>query len=788
MKRMKVFFTCVAVMGLVFAVSTALAQDVVINATNFPDATFRDTYVWRFDTDKNGVLKQSEIDRIVSLNVSDVSITDLKGIEYFTNLKELDCSGNELKTLDVSKNTKLIELDCSLNKLTSLDVSTNIKLKQLNCSWNKLTKIDVSGCASLEELVCEDNILTNLDVSRCAGLELLECDNNKLTKLDVSGCIDLNEIICYGNTLTSLDVSKNTKLESLSCSSNKLTSLDVSKNTKLELLYCDANRLTSLDVSKNTDLEYLRCTSNKLTSLDVTQNTELRYLDCSSNKLTSLNVSKNTKLTKSELKFDNNKLTTKSKDGYIHYSSLPGFDISKASNIQGAKIGKTALILTSKTVKYDYDLGQKGWTATFTLKVSSVADVAKINTRNFPNKTFREYVKQFDLTGNGALNQAELDQVTEIDVAGKKIANLKGIAYFTSLTSLNCGNNKLTSLDVSKNTKLTGLWCGNNKIKSLNVSNNTNLVNLHCGNNALTKLDVSSNTKLTTLNCESNKLNSLNVSKNTKLKSLSCGGNHLTSLDISKNTKLTMLDCLGNTLTVTPKDGKILYSSLPGLVSSKVVKSSVQGAKKGTTAFLVEDGATEVTYDYKINKTKKVTFKLLINGSEKKSETQSKVKNTAGELKSIKLNKIKYTYTGKAIEPKVTVKGSKTGKTVTLKKGTDYTVTYENNVNAGTATVMVKGKGNYTGTLTATFTIEPLKMKNATVKLDKTTVPYTGKALKPTVTVKMKLNGKTVTLRAGTDYTVKYSNNKKPGTATVIITGKGNFTGTINLTFKIVKK
>ena len=80
-------------------------------------------------------------------------------------------------------------------------------------------------------------------------------------------------------------------------------------------------------------------------------------------------------------------------------------------------------------------------TGTFTVRVSKVMDVVKINAKTFPDANFREYVKQFDLTDNNALNQAELDQVTEIDVAGKKIANLTGIAYFTSLASLNCGNN-----------------------------------------------------------------------------------------------------------------------------------------------------------------------------------------------------------------------------------------------------------------------------------------------------------------------------------------------------------
>ena len=100
----------------------------------------------------------------------------------------------------------------------------------------------------------------------------------------------------------------------------------------------------------------------------------------------------------------------------------------------------------------------------------------------------------------------------------------------------------------------------------------------------------------------------------------------------------------------------------------------------------------------------------------------------------------------------------------------------------------VKGKGNYSGTVKCTFRINPLKLSTGKAALSATTLTYTGKALKPKVTVTVKVGTKTVTLTQGTDFTVKYANNKKPGTATVTITGKGNFTGTITLNFTITKK
>ena len=142
---------------------------------------------------------------------------------------------------------------------------------------------------------------------------------------------------------------------------------------------------------------------------------------------------------------------------------------------------------------------------------------------------------------------------------------------------------------------------------------------------------------------------------------------------------------------------------------------------------------------------------------------------------SVTLSTSTYAYDGKAKKPGVTVKLN--GKT--LKNGTDYTVSYSNNTKVGTAKVTITGKGNYTGLVSKTYSIKN-NFKKATVS-GISTKAFTGKNITQSITVKY--NGKT--LKKGTDYTVSYSNNKNIGTATVKITGKGSFTGTITKTFKI---
>ena len=141
----------------------------------------------------------------------------------------------------------------------------------------------------------------------------------------------------------------------------------------------------------------------------------------------------------------------------------------------------------------------------------------------------------------GHYNRLELDN--------KNVSDLTGIEHLIELSTLYCGGNRLTSLDVSKNTALTVLSCSDNQLTALDVSKNTALSNLNCCHNRLTSLDVSKNTALTVLSCSDNQLTSINVSGCTELWVLNCYHNQLTSLDVSGFTALGELRCYNNQLT-----------------------------------------------------------------------------------------------------------------------------------------------------------------------------------------------------------------------------------------------
>ena len=246
---------------------------------------------FKIDADNDGEIQESEALNVSYLLVNYLPISSLAGIEFFTNLQELDCSDNQLTYLDVSGLTNLQILDCSSNLITNLDVSGLTNLGYLDCSVNQLTNLDVSGLTNLQYLDCWSNQLTNLDVSSLTNLQLLSCAFNQLTTLDVSGLTNLQDLDCPFNQLTTLDVSGLTNLQQLGCSNNQLTNIDVSELTNLQSLVCNNNLFTSLNVSGLTNLDYLNCNYNQLTNLDLSGLTNLVYLDCSFNQLTNIDVS-----------------------------------------------------------------------------------------------------------------------------------------------------------------------------------------------------------------------------------------------------------------------------------------------------------------------------------------------------------------------------------------------------------------------------------------------------------------------------------------------------------------
>lgn len=322
-------------------------------------------------------------------------------------LQMLTCSWNALDTLNLSQNTSLEYLSCGYNTIAHLDVTKNSSLKVLNCFCNHMKSLTLpQNSNALNVVDCSINDLKSLDFSNLPMLNFVSCfrnelkgeamgimiasltdrsqinnimgdlniyadtepgnpDKNVCTKLQVEqavarfwqpktfdmekmewvnyagteapstiklttaknagetvkflitangdymvdGATFKGKVTEYGETLSEYTLNKQSltitgDVTIFGCGYNKVTTIDVSQNAMLKELDCSYNSIQELNVSKNPQLEFLNCYSNQLSNLSLSANQKLKYLDCHSNKLTSISLENCTKL--EELDCSNN--------------------------------------------------------------------------------------------------------------------------------------------------------------------------------------------------------------------------------------------------------------------------------------------------------------------------------------------------------------------------------------------------------------------------------------------------------------------------------------------------
>ncbi|WP_309640296.1 T9SS type A sorting domain-containing protein [Flavobacterium sp.] len=397
-------FSCLT--GFLFLFMSANAQII-----NFPDANFKAKLIaLGLDANNNQEIEQSEASAINYLDISSSNISDLTGIQYFTNVGTFLCGGNYLQSIDVSGMSSLGWFFCGQNQLTNITFGNLSSLTRVECAYNQLAALNLSGLPNLRQLGCKINQLTNLDVSMLTHLEILDCSQNQLTSLNVSALSNLKELYCNANQqLTSLNVGGLPNLQKLQCYTCNLQSLNVNGLINLIELGCDSNQLSSLDITGFSNLQTLSCGNNLLTSLDLTGLTQLISLNCNYNLIPSLNL---TGLTNLE---------------YLHCGQNP-------------------------------------------LSALSVNGLVKLKLIDFQSCQ----ISSFDLTGLIFLNNFNCwnNQIATLDLSNKPnlktlicdnnpISNLQ-VSLLPNLETLSCSGNLLTNLDVNQCTKLGTLYCNNN--------------------------------------------------------------------------------------------------------------------------------------------------------------------------------------------------------------------------------------------------------------------------------------------------------------------------------------
>ena len=170
---------------------------------------------------------------------------------------------------------------------------------------------------------------------------------------------------------------------------------------------------------------------------------------------------------------------------------------------------------------------------------------------SIPDGNFEQYLINSGVdTGakDGKVLTSNINTIKSLYIGSQNITNLTGIQDFVNLEILQCYLNKLTTIDLSKNTSLKKLFCNLNQLTSLDLSKNVLLIEVNCGQNRISSLDISQNENLTILNCSDNQIKTLDFYKNIKITDIDCSSNILTDLNVSKNTLLKNLTTTNNNL------------------------------------------------------------------------------------------------------------------------------------------------------------------------------------------------------------------------------------------------
>lgn len=656
---------------------------------------------------RDGSLTEVNISGCPYLETVDLDGNSLAGLDFSQNkmLRSLSLNGNSLTNLDVGKNKKLVSLNVYNNSLRRLDLSGNNKLQSLNCSDNpKMDALELpEEKLNITEINIRGNSLSSLPTEQMPNLISLGIDNNqgKITEIDLKNNTKLKSLTANGISLN-VDWTKLTALEYLGLYDRRdecmLEILDLSKAVNLRTCHVDVEALKELDLHGCSQLDWLFLYGGKLRTLNVSNCKILSGLSCTGSRLSSLNVSGCTAL--ASLNCENNE--------------LPSLDLSSCSALKELRCNNNRLEI-------------------------------------------------LDITNNGALQTLDcsLNKLTTIDTSKN-----------FSLKWFYCSDNPITKLDLSENKAiLTDLSSYRTSLTSLDVEGNKELENVQLEDQVFVVPDgvLQPETAITNvlepvaLQGQARENQNVNVGDKevyilrlgnygkfdpTKVKSLSSGKaveggivweskeeipdrvNY--EYDLSNNYKLS-----GCTMPVTlVMDGD--ESQIPGADDDSVpddpgcwpdepekpvedieevpgddVQQWEPEVPEGGIEDIPEDDGKPWIPEGEIGDSPMVPTLPWIPEKSVKKEISSC---------SITVNANSPVYNQFAHEPEVTVRQGK----YILQNGTDYYVTYENNVNAGKATVTITGMGDYAGSAQRNFTIE--KAKQRLHYWDHYQMPYGSKA------------------------------------------------------------
>ncbi|GAB7256995.1 T9SS type A sorting domain-containing protein [Polaribacter sp. OB-PA-B3] len=418
----------------------------------------------------NGVANDTKvythrIDTVTSLDVSNIGLSILTGLEDFRDLEIFGAFGGNpgLITADFSNNTKLKRITFSLNSNATSIIFGNLPdVEYVQLGYNNISNVDISGLPNLEEFKEFDG---------------------KFNSLNTSGNPNLKILSIIGSDVNSLDLSANTNLETLNIVSSQLINLNLNSNLNLVNLDVSNNSITSLDLSKNKKIETLNLSNNQLASLNL-KNSFNTLINTVVNPL-AFNITNNSNLTcvlvDSVAYSDANWISKDPQHVYNTSCSSQSITLIPDPNFEQRLIA----------LNIDTDGVLNG--QVFTADISSLTNLS-IVAAGITNLTgIEDFVSLTSLS-------VSFNQLTNIDLSNN-----------INLTSLGANDNQLATIDISPNINLKTLNLEENSIVNLDLSQNLDLEDLLLDNNNIKNLDLRKNSKLKFIRLYNNNLESLDI-------------------------------------------------------------------------------------------------------------------------------------------------------------------------------------------------------------------------------------------------------------------------------------
>ena len=502
------------------------------------------------DEDGNAVMGLMDVRAITRLDFGwkGYNIPSLNGIEYFENLKELDCSDIQLKSCDLSRNPKL----------SIVNVCQNYELVSLN----------LDGCTAIENLYIHCTNLSSISIPNPEAISVLQFGGNKNLNIALNQFPNLWALGIIDMDLTSLNIPEviKSKLHDLNINNNQLTSIDLNEYPNLNQLNCCGNRMDSLDITPLNNLNWLNCGYQQDNGILILKATDAQkeqwnnnwkqgganervYLEgeYSNKEITIVNKELSAALLgvlgSQMVSLDGNGYAVMKEGdmlavtelyfGWNNYkiSSLAG--IEYFANLKSLQCGQSGLAECnlSKNTKLEYVFLQ--YNDLKKLVFNNHPNLIRVDCSGNQNLTTLDIAKcenlqqvYFDETALTSIQFPDQQNITGLGYGGTKMGF--DLNYFPKLRRLSVHNLGLTSLDfipAQIKKQLIELGCANNNLKSVDLKEFPNLENLYCRDNYLTGLELSLVPNLRHLDADYNLMTSLDITPLNNLEILTCGNN-----------------------------------------------------------------------------------------------------------------------------------------------------------------------------------------------------------------------------------------------------------------------